>query len=857
MAGAIKAVTTGNDNLYFTSEPSGGGSFTITDTGGTDYLWLADAARAAAQYLFRFPVNNFTIGPVNANGAVVVTGASTKNGSSLTFTVKGVEYIVFDDGTATGKPITVTLDYVAPTVNSFNGGTTTNVAVASNLTVTFSENVQKGTGTLNLYKDVASGTPVESYDIASNTTNLSISGNTVTINPTNDLVGGSNYFVTFASGSVKDIILATTSTGAAYTMNASKTGNIYSGGTYSFTTLSTDSTPPTVSSFSPADSTTGVAVASNVVLTFSENIQKGTSGLIKVYKGSVSGTPVETYDLATNTSANLTVSGSTLTINPTSDLTPDGSTYYVTFDAGTVKDTAGNSYAGSSTYHFATVDTTAPTVSSFSPADSAAGVAVASNVVLTFSENIQKGTSGLIKVYKGSVSGTPVETYDLATNTSANLTVSGSTLTINPTSDLTPDGSAYYVTFDAGTVKDTAGNSYAGSSIYHFATVDTTAPTVSSFSPADSAAGVAVASNVVLTFSENIQKGTSGQIKVYKGSVSGTPVETYDLATNTSANLTVSGSTLTINPTSDLAADASTYYVTFDAGTVKDTAGNSYAGSSAYHFATVDTTPPAATLVSVGPINNTVLVTVKSSEAGTAYLVRGDVSVSGLSSITGLADGTLWNEGPIATANTNTNIDAQGLADGTYRVYTADAAGNLSSASSGSILIDSTPPSINTLAISGATGALNSTLNAGDVVSVTVTMSEQVTVTGSPQLKLNVGGTLKTAAYASGSGSASLVFTYTVQSGDADADGISIDANALSLNGGTIEDAAQKSATLTFSAVGANGSYKVDTALPSSPTISLATDTGSVNNDGITSDATVNVGGVESGASWEYSTDSG
>ncbi|MDX6807407.1 hypothetical protein SCD90_15150, partial [Terrihabitans sp. PJ23] len=48
----------------------------------------------------------------------------------------------------------------------------------------------------------------------------------------------------------------------------------------------------------------------------------------------------------------------------------------------------------------------------------------------------------------------------------------------------------------------------------------------------------------------------------------------------------------------------------------------------------------------------------------------------------------------------------------------------------------------------------------------------------------------------------------------------------------------------------------IDILPPAAPAAALATDTGTA-GDGITSDATVNVGGLEPGASWEYSTDGG
>ena len=239
--------------------------------------------------------------------------------------------------------------------------------------------------------------------------------------------------------------------------------------TYGTPVTPTDTTPPTVSAFSPATGAIGVGVASNIVLTFSEAVQLGT-GLIEVHSGSATGTLV-----ATNTTEALTVSGSTLTINPTANLA-NNIDYYVTLASGSIKDLAGNSYTGTTSYHFTTVaagsapiDTTAPTVVTFSPASGNTGVAISSDIVLTFSEAVQLGT-GLIQVHSGSATGAVV-----ATNTTEVLTISGSTLTINPIADLS-NGTDYYVTLAQGSIQDLSGNGYSGTSSYHFSTI--TAPTV-------------------------------------------------------------------------------------------------------------------------------------------------------------------------------------------------------------------------------------------------------------------------------------------------------------------------------------------------------------------------------------------
>ncbi|SVD25578.1 uncharacterized protein METZ01_LOCUS378432, partial [marine metagenome] len=55
--------------------------------------------------------------------------------------------------------------------------------------------------------------------------------------------------------------------------------------------------------------------------------------------------------------------------------------------------------------------------------------------------------------------------------------------------------------------------------------------------------------------------------------------------------------------------------------------------------------------------------------------------------------------------------------------------------------------------------------NAGDTLLITVTFSENVTVTGTPQLTLEIGSTDVVLNYVNGSGTATLVFRYIVVSG--------------------------------------------------------------------------------------------
>ncbi|MFB8794739.1 MAG: Ig-like domain-containing protein [Microcoleus sp.] len=488
------------------------------------------------------------------------------------------------NGNSTGQIYTI--DKTGATVTSFNPvNNATNIAVAANVVVNLSEAVQKGTGNI-VIKKVSDNSVVETIDVTS--ANVTVSGSSVTVDPTADLAEGTGYYVEIAAGAIKDLA-----------------GNNYVGTTgattWNFTTA--DTTAPTVTTFTPVNNATNIAVAANVVVTLSEAVQKGTGNIVikKVSDNSV----VETIDVA---SANVTVSGSTVTVNPNLDLV-DGTGYYVEIAAGAIKDLAGNNYAGTTgatAWKFTTADTTAPTATTFTPVNNATNIAVAANAVVTLSEAVQKGTGNIIikKVSDNSV----VETIDVA---SANVTVSGSTVTVNPNLDLV-DGTGYYVEIAAGAIQDLAGNNYVGTTgatTWNFTTAvapDTTPPTAT-FTPADNATTVAVAANLVVTLSEAVQKGT-GNIVIKKSS-DNSVVETINV---TSTNVTVSGSSVTVNPTADL-AQGTGYYVEIAAGAIKDLAGNNYAGTTGattWNFTTAvapDTTPPTATFT---PADNATTVAV-------------------------------------------------------------------------------------------------------------------------------------------------------------------------------------------------------------------------------------------------------
>ena len=211
--------------------------------------------------------------------------------------------------------------------------------------------------------------------------------------------------------------------------------------------------PPQAITFSPTDGSSDNAIDTNIVITYNTDVQKG-SGNITLRDGSASGTVIQTIAVSSGT---VSISGGAVTINPASDL-PTGKDIYVVVDDGAFESTSLESGTNLlDTYNF----TTGPiTVSSFSPTDGATDVAVDSNIVITFSENITKG-SGNITLRASNASGTIRQTIDV---TSGAVSVSGTQATINPPSDLEFEEDTYVVV-DAGCFRNSDGDVASGNAI--------------------------------------------------------------------------------------------------------------------------------------------------------------------------------------------------------------------------------------------------------------------------------------------------------------------------------------------------------------------------------------------------------
>ncbi len=158
-----------------------------------------------------------------------------------------------------------------------------------------------------------------------------------------------------------------------------------------------------------------------------------------------------------------------------------------------------------------------------------------------------------------------------------------------------------------------------------------------------------------------------------------------------------------------------------------------------------------------------------------------------------------------------------------FTVVATDSAGNASEQTV-TLAINApvdpvTNPKITDLAIVADSEETFEQLNAGDSVDIQLSLDEVTYVQGTPELAVTVGNQAALAVYVSGSGSQNLLFRYTVESGHNDSDGISVAANSLSLNSGSLKNAAGYDALLTHSSLAANRDYRVDTVNPESQLI--------------------------------------
>ena len=337
--------------------------------------------------------------------------------------------------------------------------------------------------------------------------------------------------------------------------------------------------PPLLSSSTPGDNAVGVAVGSNIVLNFTESIQAGT-GNITLFNSADN--IVEAFDVTTD----VTISGATVTLDPAADLTGLMG-HYIKVPPSAIINLSGDNYAGindKTTLNFTTSDVAAPILISSVPTPGAVGVPFANNIILTFDENIQAGT-GNFTLFDSADN--VVEAFDVTTD----VTIAGATVTLNPAADF---GSlaGYYVQVASSAIDDASGNSYAGITnkiTLSFTAADSNAP-VLTFSPANGATGVTANSNITVTASEAIRLLDNTSLSDTNVDALVTLKATNSSGANIPFDATISGSVITIDPSSDFSTLQQVYVAV--GATIEDSSDNAVTGSNATFMVSQFNTAP-------------------------------------------------------------------------------------------------------------------------------------------------------------------------------------------------------------------------------------------------------------------------
>jgi hypothetical protein len=204
----------------------------------------------------------------------------------------------------------------------------TDVALSSNIIITFNGTVTKETGNITLRSGSANGTAFSTIGVSSSS--VTISGGAVTIDPPSNIGAATTTFVVVDAAAFSG--LTTSSLNALIN-------------TYSFTTTSF-----AFSSINPANAATNVGIDTNITLTFTSTPIRGT-GNITLRSGSAGGSVIETFNA--NNSGQISISGNDWILNPTSDLAVSTSIYLV-IPSTAIQNHVGLNTTGADTHSFTT-----------------------------------------------------------------------------------------------------------------------------------------------------------------------------------------------------------------------------------------------------------------------------------------------------------------------------------------------------------------------------------------------------------------------------------------------------------------------------------------------------------------------
>lgn len=213
-----------------------------------------------------------------------------------------------------------------------------------------------------------------------------------------------------------------------------------------------------------------------------------------------------------------------------------------------------------------TIDTANPVVVSYNPASGVEGIAVNSNLILTFSENVKKGSGEVLIIGASDTIRIHVESDAITIDKEMRV------VTIDPPADLEAD-ELYTVTLEAGSFTDLLDNAFMGISgaSWTFKTVGASGLALSAMNPLPGSTDASLFT-LSLTFAVDVQKG-SGNINVFK---SDGDVKVAEVPVS-SQSVSIDGKTVTVMLGTPLEF-ATAYYVLADAGSIVDAGGKAFEG---------------------------------------------------------------------------------------------------------------------------------------------------------------------------------------------------------------------------------------------------------------------------------------
>jgi hypothetical protein len=641
-----------------------------------------------------------------------VTGLT--NGTAYTFTSTATNSAGTSTNPSDASASATPTGAIPPSVTNVASSTANgsyNVGDVISIQVTFNEAVTVS-GTPQITLETGSTDRAVNYTSGSGTSTLTFDYTIQAGDTSADLTYLATNALALNSGTIKsssnlDAVLTLASPSAAGSLAANKA-----------IVVDTSAATITAVNSSTANGSYKVGDTISIQVTFSESVIVTGTPQLTVETGSTD--RVLNYASGSGTNS-LTFSYTVQAGDSSADLDYT-STTALALNSGSINDSAGNTgvltlpglgASGSLSANKAIViDTSIPTVTSFSSTTSDGAYKAGStiNITATISEAVTAAASITVTLDNGktlvlthsAVNNTLTGTYTVeAGDTSADLTVSSYALTSAPAD--AAGNIMVDVTVPSGS------NNIAGAKAI---AVDTTAPSTPSTPDLDSTSDSAGASDT-----DNITSDNTPKINV-SGSFSGTAVVTATKAGSANVTCTISSNTCTLGTLADGVWSISV--------TDTDAAGN--ATTSAALSITVDANAPTPTVAAVS-VTTASGVTVRSSEVGTAYLVKSDVSVSNLASITGAADNN-FNQVTITTAATDTTMSTAGLVAGDYKLYVVDAAGNLSPASTNTVTV-----AVAAAPTASATTAPTGTTTFGSTLTNAVTFNGVPTPTLSYQWK--------------------------------------------------------------------------------------------------------------------------